>query len=399
MNSPQPLLPPQPKKHIPVATSEPKKKLTLIIGVAIGLVVVLVAGFLTFMLLKPSTTQQNVNSKTFEMVTGAVTVDKVKPASIVLTPATQEWWNKLTNFTSNIEIAKVDFNSLKDGAVYNAFTVSKGKKFKNYSSFGLPTTFIVYSDVKKAEAASAKVDATIDHVQAGNMLLFLPAGAFSDVDYALTQYKDATKVTGSDLNLNGKAMWQISVKEFNSIYLQGRKQEDIQTYNQFLSKIGVTENTGWVGYSKDGLSWDGNVVNGNLGAAVSLKDLNAFLSQQVAYLKTDGTLAYGQNVPPENEQSGIIYPRQSILSNCCMIISNNSETIGELLPDNSKDKITGKPLTKTEGIYQVQAYSNKFLALMMGDTTAYPVWGFDKVTFTLQDISGKSNITLTPFKP
>lgn len=399
MNSPQPLLPPQPKKPTPAVISKPKNKRPFILWAAVGLVVVLIAGFLTFILLKPSETQQNVSSKTFEMVTGAVTVNKVKPASIVVTPATQDWWNKLANFTSNSEIAKVDYNALKDGAVYNAFTTSKGKKFKGYSSFGLPTTFIVYSDAKKAEAANAKVDASIDHVLAGNMLLFLPTGAFSDVDYALAQYKDAVKLNASDLNLDNQAMWQINVKEFNSIYLQGRKKEDVKTYNEFLTKIGVNEDTGWVGYSKDGLSWDGNVVNGSLASAVSLRDLNAFLSAQIAYLKTDGSLTYGQDVPPENEQSGIVYPRQSMLTNCCMIVSNNSETIGELLPDNSSDKITGKPLAKSEGVYQVQIYSNKFLALMMGDTTAYPVWGFDKVTFTVKDASGKSNITLTPFKP
>lgn len=374
-----------------------KKQKTMIAVISSVVVVAVIATCLAVSLFAKTPTEENFESKTYTAVTDAVTVNGTPPSSTVLAPATKEWWDNLLKFSSDTDLNALDFDTIKTNASYVAYTVSSGTQYKSVDAIGVPTMFVVYKTAEAARLAGTTAGAEYSHFVRGNLLLFVPHGAFTDLDYSLTQYDKAREtIDSNDLNLNNQAMWQINVSEFNKIISENKKEDvDVKTYAKTLEKMGITKDTEWVGYSSDGLNWEGTISGLDNIKVETPKQIEAYLANQMGYLKTDGTTVYG-DAPSESEQSGILVPRQSRVISCCMIISNNDESAGSLLNFTTNESVSGEALPKKEGIFQIEAYSNTWFALMLGQDTAYPVSKFDKVTFTVKDTRGNSTISLEP---
>lgn len=377
-----------------------KKQKIVFIATSIIVILAVLTSILIISTFSKAPTENNLTSKTYTAVTDAVTIGKTPPSSVIIAPANKEWWAKLQAFSYEKKLSDLEFSTISKNASSIAYTISSGAQYKDVNALGIPTMFVVYKDSESAAAAGRIVGVNYSHFVRGNLLLFIPTGAYTDVDYSLTQYDKAKETIDSDdLTLNNKAMWQINVSEFNKILSRDKKEDvDITTYAETLKKMGITKDTGWVGYSSDGLNWNGKVTGLDSSAAESPSKIEAYLASQIGYLKNDGTTVYGK-APSPSEQSGIIINRQNRVLTCCMIISDNEETVGSLLDSSTSKFIKGKILSKDEGIFQVQAYSNTWFALMIGQDTAHPVSGFDKVTFTIKDTAGNSTISLEPLAP
>jgi hypothetical protein len=374
-----------------------KRQATTIAIISTVVIIAIVATCLIVSFFAKSPTEENFESKTYTAVTDAVTVNGTPPSSTILAPATKEWWGNLLKFSSDTTLDGLDFDTIKDNASYVSYTVSSGTQYKSVDAIGVPTMFVVYKDSEAARKAGITAGSEYSHFVRGNLLLFIPHGAFTDLDYSLTQYDKAKEtIDSNDLNLDNQAMWQINVSEFNKIISENKKEDvDVETYAKTLEKMGITKDTEWVGYSTDGLNWEGTVSGLDNSKVETPKQIEAFLANQMGYLKTDGTTVYGE-APAEKEQSGILVPRQSRILGCCMVISNNDESAGVLLNLATNESTSGEALPKKEGIFQIEAYSNTWFALMLGQDTAYPVSKFDKVTFTVKDTRGNSTISLEP---
>jgi len=377
-----------------------RNKAFLLGGIAI---IVITAIVVTVALLsKPKTGNDKLeNSNTVSMVSDAVTVGSIQPGSLVVAPATDKWWESLLSFTDNEVVSSIDYNAISKDAKYVAYTNSAGVQYANLGSLGLSTTFLVYSSEKAAQEAQEALGGEIASVVKANLLIIVPNGAYSDVDYDLTKKieKDVS-LNEDDLDLQGRALWQIDFDDFKTAYTRDRDALDIEVYENTLKNIGITDGSKWVGYSSDGLDWKGNFIlkdNAELKLAKPSDTIN-YLNNQVAFLKQDGSYAYGLNsVVPEDEQTGIIEPRQSVVTSY-MRVSDNSETAGGFLNEETGKLDPSKPIKKGDGIYQVEIIPNEWLAFMMNENTSYPYTQYSKITLTITDLDGSSTIKLEPTK-
>jgi len=371
------------------------KKTIILSSIAVFVVAVLVAGY--FLFLAPKTQQQKLEeSTTYEMITGMTSVNGIEPASTVVAPASQKWWDNLLQFSSDDALDEVDYSPLSKNAQYIAFTNSPGDSYQLYASLGMSTTFIVYNTTEDARAAGKTLgDEGHSHFVRANMLMFLPEGAQTDLDYAIAQFVNSELVIeDNDLSLDDSAVWQINFADFSKMYTKDKPAEDIKVFETTMALMGISEESGWIGTSTDGLSWEGEIVNPAINELPDPSTVEGYLASQVGFLLKDGTVGYGDEVTEEN-QTGIIYQRQSLLTSY-MLISNNEEVAGSLTNDDTLETDEGKILPKSEGIFRVETSPNAFFALMMAQSSVYAVTDFSNVVFTLKDTDGTSTIKLTP---
>lgn len=378
-----------------------KAKLAILITAVILVIAIVVTVIITLPKNDNSKLETLKKATTYSEISKAVTVSNIKPGSVVIAPATDKWWKSLKQFSSNTDLEKVDFNKVSKGATYVAYSNSNGIQYAATDTLGLSTTFVAYGTEKAATEASKALGETLPVVAKGNLLLFIPQGAFSDVDYSLKENKDKIKIKldTSDIDLNGQAVWRIDFDDFAKTYTQDKNALDIDVYNTTLKMLGVTKGTEWLGYSKDGLNWSGKFyTQDNEYKLSSPNKIIAYLNNQIAFLKQDGSYAYGMNnTIPEDEQTGVILPRQSIVTSY-MRISDNKSSSGGILDKESGKVIKGKALPKSEGIYQVEIEPNSWLSFMMNADTSSDYTKFSKMTLTITDEKGNSKIALEPAK-
>lgn len=381
--------------------STTKNKVIFFGGIAALVVIVLVITLVSVTNKQPTALEKVEKSETYSQVKNAVTVSNIKPGSVVVAPANEKWWNSLLEFSNNADLKKIDFEKISKDATYVAYSNSNGIQYAATDTLGLSTTFVAYTTEKAAAGAYKALMNTTPVAVKGNLLLFIPEGAFSDIDYSLKANKDKIKIKldTSDIDLNGQAVWRIDFDDFAKTYTQDKEALDIEVYNNTLKMLGVTKGTEWLGYSKDGLNWSGKFyTQDNEYKLSSPNKVITYLNNQIAFLKQDGSYAYGMNnAIPEDEQTGVILPRQSIVTSY-MRISDNKSSSGGILDKESGKVIKGKALPKSEGIYQVEIEPNSWLSFMMNADTSSDYTKFSKMTLTITDEKGNSKIALEPAK-
>lgn len=374
--------------------SRVSKKTIILSSIAVGLLVTIIVGYFIFLAPK-SQEDQLEESTTYEMITGLTSINGIEPSSTVIAPASQKWWDSLLLFSSNQTLDELDYSTLSNNAKYIAFTNSPGDSYKIYAKLGMSTTFIVYNTSEDAREAGRSLSPTTPSFVRANLLMLLPEGARSDVDYAITQFTNSTAVIeDSDLSLDDNAVWQINFADFSNMYTNGETQEDIDVFENTSIMLGIASEAGWIGTSTDGLNWDGKLVNSATNTVPDPTNIMAYLSSQLGYLLKDGTVASPDLVTEEN-QTGVIYQRQSLLTSY-MLISNNEEVAGGLTDYDTGEIDKGEVLPESEGILQIETSPNAFFGLMMAKTSIYAVTDFSNVIFTIEDADGTSNIKLTP---
>ena len=375
------------------------KKKTIILS-AVALVLLAIIAIIAFILSTPKTIENRLyESDTFTLVEGATTVDEVAPSTIIIAPSTQEWWANLLSYSSSSTLSEFDYSLVEKNSVYISYTNSKGGQYESFDSVGMSTTIIIYKTAADAIAAGAAVGNAYPYEVRSNMLLLIPQGAYSDIDYALEQYnKSKFNINNTDLELDNKAMMQINFDDFADSYTKDMSDIDITTFTETMKMFGIEKGneSGWSGTSSDGMNWNGKFVNVDTSKISKPSEVIKYLSQQIAIEKTDGTYVFGtESTIQEDEQTGVYELRQSVLVNY-MAISTTDETAGSLYSAESQTPEPSTKLKTDEGLLKVEFNVNPWLAFMKSEITSYPVTGFDTATILVTDTDGSSTISFTP---
>lgn len=371
----------------------PKKKKVITVCASSALLAGIIAGGVAISIAN--------SQKTYtpqDAVSAMLTVDGVKPASIIVAPASETWWKVLLNSNPNVQLENVKYNEISKGAQYISSAMSNGKQYTGFQAVGVPTTFIAYSTTEEAQAASTLLDAvSIPHITSGNFLLFLVEGAYSDVDYALDAYNNVAKdnATMKSITSGNKASWTFNFADFATTFTKGLSDNDKEVYTKLMSEMGVTKDTTWAGTSTDGLVWKGSFSNLKEGNIAKPADIMTYLSTLITFTNLAGepTQKY-QDQEGDEIQTGLQDLHQAMIGSCCMIISNTDSTAGTII--NGAELEKGKELGN-KGILEVKIAPNPWLGIL-SNRTAYEFTGYKTVDILLTDKNGSSTITFVPLE-
>lgn len=377
-----------------------KKTRTVIVSIvgAITVLALVVAGiiFIPQWMKEPTTEDIIKDSAVGEQILGITDVNGQPAASIVIAPPTEEWWWVLGTYTVNPVAYGLDFNKYNTDSKYISYTLSPGGDYLGYGYLGLPTTFIVYnSDESAKKAADLLVADGVSHQLIGDIIFFVPVGAYSDVNYALNQYEAAT--SEKELELDGKAMMFMQYKSIKT-FVDNSAQSDLyrETFDTLSGMLGLTEDSSWSGTSEDGLHWEGEFSGVDVEALNSPTDIQNYLSTRV-YMLDENTqewvLVPLEEMEPQQEIGGIMENDQALMfSSGELNIRSNTEVAG---PKTESGNDIIKPLPESEGAYQINFTNfNAFLATIIGPDALTGYTTFASVSITIQE-DGTSTMDVT----
>lgn len=376
-----------------------KKTKTIIIIVSIIAVVGIVIGGLLWML-RPVTIQDRLeSSSTYKTIESIVKVDEREPVSVVIAEATQDWWNILLKYNSNPELPNVNFSNLTENAQFIAYTASQGADYDSAGDLALGTTFIFYTN--EQAAADAAVNLTgVSYTVKENVIAFIKPGAFSDVDYNFVDfYQVEQELLLEDLNLNGRAIMQINFQGFTEAYTEGYPEERTEVFKNFSALMGITPESGWVGYSTDGLTWSGQFYGLDIETVTAPSTVFDYFNQQQLIELKDGTLVpmpqEGDPIIPEEDQTGFIFPRQSNLF-FFMVYETANDSGGQLINPTTNEVLEEAEVLTDGNLLRVKMDIVPWLTIMLDDSTSSIVSPFSTVELIVSDLEGRSTIIFEP---
>lgn len=377
------------------------KHKVVIITLATCLVLALVAVAASWYLRTQNENPQNQlrSSSTYEMISTVLAQEPAQePASMLVAPPTEKWWKYLSEGNMNTQVAEVPFEAIATKASYFAYTISPGAGYENHLSIGLPTTFIVYETNADAVAVGNGLSKNgVSSFVRGNLVLLLPPGAHTDVDYSLSQFiRSGQTITQKDINLGDQALLSINFSEFQKVYPQNWEENEKEIFQQAFALAGVQpEGSGWVGTSTDGKIWKGNLFGfvptpelvTNPGA------LHDFLGKQVEYTLDDGTKT---TESPVDDFSGVIDFRQGAAADYLNVATQDSARAG-IFDTETSTLMEVKPLKErgSNDRLEVTVDVNEWLGNMEGMNSSVNLLPVERVVFTLHDMSGASTIQFT----
>lgn len=369
----------------------------LVITLVTCLVVGLVAGLISWNLHNRTPQPQEAlkSSTTYEMVSTVLAQETAQePASIMLAPATEDWWKFIAEKNMNLQVRDLDFNNLSRKAVYLAYTISSGEKFTGHLMMGLPTTFVVYETTDDAVAVSEQLNANgISNFVRGNMLLLLSPGVHTDVDYSLDQFiRSEQVITAEDVNLGDQAVLMMNFSEFQNIYPQNWDEDDRAVFQKAFATMGVQpEGSGWTGTSTDGKTWQGNLY-GFVPQSELLTDptaLHTVLDKTAQYVLPDGTIA---TEPPE-EFSGVINPQQAAAGNYFDVATQEGTSVGTFNAETGTlSDVKSLSERGSSDVLEVTVDVNEWLGFMEGNSSAAQLLPVERAIFTLHSLDGRSTL-------
>lgn len=383
-----------------------RKRKKIVLWGTVGFVVASLLTVLVVWLLnvsKPTTVADEIrNSAPGQAVMSLTDVNGEPAATVIIAPPTVEWWWTLGLYSPNPVAYTLDFSKYSEGSKYIAYSLSPGADFKSYGMLGLPTSFIIYNDAAAASKIAEILTADgVSHQLIENVIFFVPEGAFSDVNYALNQYKMATE--NDTLELNGKAKMFMEYNSFK-IFMDNAAVNDVdkETFDTLASLMGITANTYWSGESEDGLHWVGQFTGLEKSSLNSPQAIQTYIENRRYIVQPDGTLVSpGEGV----SETGVIDSGQSTLfSSGIMDIRSNTEVAAARVDTSSDDgeptgpKYSVEPLPASEGIYQININKvNDWIGAMLGTENVLSLTTFEKISITIQeDGSSTVDITLLP---
>ncbi len=375
------------------------KRLKITLFVSIGIVTVIglvLAGiFLLPNLFKKETVADQINKSTVgQNINNLTTVNGENASTVIIAPPTADWWWTLGVYSPNPTAYTLDFNKYSEGSKYIAYTVSPGANFEAYGYLGLPTTFIIYENdnAAKIQADKLTVDG-ISHQLVGNVIFFVPDGAFSDVNYALNQYNNATD--GEDLELNGSALMYLEYKSLKTFMYQNMSNDmDKETFDTLAGLLGVTEDTYWSGTSKDGFTWEGQFSGFDTSSINSPEDIQSYLDSRFYFMDSEGNLRPGSEAT-ENNQSGIAYPGQSRISGAGQLVFQSNDSTSVVLDENG-EKVDIPVLPASEGVYRITVDDvNGLIGSLLGDEVTYGYTTFGSMSLTIKG-DGSGVLVIVP---
>lgn len=371
-------------------------KIVKVIVVAVSvLAVVGIIISLIFWSMRPATVQDRLeSSRTYQSIESIISVDDKEPVSLIIAPGESKWWDILLSYNNNEELENLDFSPLSPGLNYVAYSASQGKDFKSKGDLGLGTTFLFYSTALAAEEAASKITGASFNVK-DNVVAFITPGAFSDVDYSFDSfYQEDAEVALDDLGLDGRAIMQINSQGFSETYTNDYPEAQTEVYRNFTALMGVTPETSWVGYSEDGLSWSGKFYNIELRDVTQPTALFDYFNQQQLIKLNDGSLVpipTDGEIIPEFDQSGVVIPRQAILSSF-MVYETAEEAGGALVSPETGEVVEEAEILTDGNLLRIKVNIVPWLTIMLEDNTSSILSSFSTMEVIVSDFDGSSTI-------
>lgn len=370
----------------------------VLVGIIVGVI------FFILNLNKPTPTMEDMLGETDlgSNINSLVTVAGEPASTVLIAPSNEKWWYTLTAYTPNPVVYGLDYDRYSKGSEYLAYTLSPGAGFESYGSIGLPTTFIVYEDDKKALTAASLLEADgIAHQLIANMVFFVPEGAQSDVNYALNQFTVAEGKEEFALG-DDEAQLFFGYGALKQLFTKNIEEKDAVAFDTLAGMMGITTDTYWSGSSNDGFTWDGFFTGLDVKNISSPTDISTYMSSLWYVKDENGEYVLGDEFASEHPldpdskggdlpgQSGLIDTAQAtIMATGALAVRSNDDTGGT---DANGDKLPVLPAS--EGVFQaVFGDVNSFLGLMHSDDAIYPYTTFDTMTFTVK-ADGSSNVKL-----
>jgi hypothetical protein len=198
------------------------KSKPLIIAIAGALVLALV-GVAVFFFVSTRNANPAVklqSSQVGSSLDSLTTVNGIQPASTMVAPATDAWWQMLIIHSTNVHLKSLPFEKISANAKYVAYTLSAGDKFQLFNTVGMPTNYIVYENEEAAVLAAEilNLDGGYSFQQVGNFIMFGTPGSMSDVDFVLKSFEESKNfVADKGFLTGGKALTVFSFANFFEI--------------------------------------------------------------------------------------------------------------------------------------------------------------------------------------
>jgi hypothetical protein len=384
-----------------------KKNIILAIALLIALILLITAG----VVLAPKVTDQynasGVNgnkrdgtSPIVDTPSGAAVNKVIKNtnvASVVTTPASNEYWNSARLYApTTYGMKDLPYDAIDNGLTSISVTLSDPAQYVAGEGIGLSMIFFTYENAEDAKAVYEPLSATgieqgISYVQKDNLVVVVPYGAFDEADFFLTEYSN--DITSKSID---NALWYFNADVFSKLYMEGQEPATKELYDKTMLGLGITAKTEWTLASADGLSWGEqidpvtgktsttakNLIGGTEIETWSLEDMAATPERTIADIIASGEyVAY--NGDPNGDSNGTRIPHAAYAADF-MSINVKGETAAGLIKE--------EPLLEGQ-TGNIVITPNEWLSYMREQTFAPAYYGFSSVKVTFNENETVGNIT------
>jgi hypothetical protein len=384
-----------------------KKHIILAIALLIALLLLITAG----VVLVPKVTDQynasgaNGNkrdgtSPIIDTPSGAAVNKVIKNtnvASVVTTPASNEYWNSARLYApTTYGMKDLPYDAIDDGLTSISVTLSDPAQYVAGDGIGLSMLFFTYENAEEAKAvyeplAETGLEEGISYVQKDNLVVVVPYGAFDEADFFLGEY--SKDIASGDVD---NALWYFNADVFSKLYMEGQDASVKELYQKTMTGLGITPKTEWTLASTDGLSWGEqidpktgktsttarNLIGGSEIETWSIEDMAESPERTIADIIASGEyVAY--NGDPEGDSNGTRIPHAAYAAEF-MNINIEGKAVAGL----------GKEEPLLEGqTGNIVITPNEWLSYMREQTFAPAYYGFSSVKVTFNENETVGNIT------
>lgn len=327
-----------------------KRKLVIIISAAVATLVAVVVGVMLGVA-NSTPNHESVKQESFKEMEKLLTSEnEVPPTSMVVTPSTEKWWDTMFPFRGSVQYERVSYKALEKDSTKLIFSNSNPESYEAFDVFQMPTAAIVYKTEDAAKNALEALSANSDYAgvtQVKNLVILHPEGSYADEELTTGALeKGLTKESFESWGVKeGQAYWYLNLSAFKESYSDSiEKKEDKEIFNELSKKVGIGENTYWVGTSTDASEWDGRFYGVNL-KDFSPTAINSYIADQLLALQTDGEWIRGGKGVDAGTYSGIVEPAQSVLQSYSAFATKD-KAVGSVFTYGSEEPTKLEPLEK-----------------------------------------------------
>lgn len=267
-----------------------KKRLLSTIIVAVAGLVSVAIGIMLGLGTSSLIDHRSVKDDKFEaLIEGMTAPDGLPPNGMLVTPASEQSWYDLFPYVSRITYLLMPYEVIGDEAEHFISISANGTNDDSSTvvgSFKYPVLGISYSSEREADKAKERamtaVQADPELTDAkfftkGNILYFMLLATYTDDQMSIASLP--ASLTFKDLKSwgvkEGESYWYINFGAFLDSYKETLEDEKYATgIDSVLGKAGFSNDSYWVGTSKDLETWDGRFYNIDV-SKVSPKDFLA----------------------------------------------------------------------------------------------------------------------------
>jgi len=338
------------------------------------------------------------NSPIGETIEQIVPQDKL--VSMMVAPATEDWWKSIDKFTPTFNLDDIDLKNIPGNPVNLGWSVSYSETEKSDIAFGLNTVYLEFKDsasaVQAMEYISGQSAGTFQVFQVENIAVIIPTWAFSDRDFLI---EDFNREVGETNKLENGS-WVIDFDNWLTMNETYYNESINQVANASLANLGFTGVTGatWQGTSDDGLKWSGEFSEklwnyDSMNTAQFQADLKAteqFTPFDPELAATDPKdwpeMAQGQEI------LGVMTPHQSLVLDY-LSVATSDNVFGQVRNPDGTYINQSKPESENQVV--ISTDPNAWVSIMSDRTDAPPMFKFSKIDFVFSKTSNRMNIELT----